>query len=304
MMKERFEGREGRERLLRVLLDQKLVNGKHELATVLADKLELLEVLSGKVLIEQGDESTDIYFIIAGQFSILVNGKHVANRFAGEHVGEMAAIRPNQRRSATVVAQEKSVVGRISDSDLIKIANEFPSIWRAIAAELAKRLEQRNRLITAKHDKIRALIISSSEALQVARAVQSAFKNDPFITVVWDQGVFKISNYTLEDLERQLDRMDFAIAIAHADDLTEFRGKKWPTPRDNVIFELGLFMGRLGRPRAILMEPIGEEVKLPSDYAGIKTVRYKFEKGEDLSALLGPACNEIRDHILELGPIA
>lgn len=284
-------------------LDQKLVNGVDELAKVLLDKLQLLEIASGKVLIEQGDESTEIYFIIAGQFSILVNGKHIANRFAGEHVGEMAAIRPNQRRSATVVAQEKSVVGRMSDSDLIELANEFPSIWRAIAAELAKRLEQRNRLVTARRDKIRALIISSSEALPVARAVQNAFKKDPFITIVWDQGVFKVSNYTLEDLEHQLDRMDFAIAIAHGDDLTEFRGKKWPTPRDNVVFELGLFMGRLGRNRAILMEPLGEEVKLPSDYAGVKTIRYKFEKGEDMTALLGPACNEVRDHILELGPV-
>jgi predicted nucleotide-binding protein len=302
-MKKLFEGSEGRERLVRTLLDQKIVNGQVELAAFLADKIKLIDVPAGKVLIEQRDESHEVYFIIAGQFSILVNGKHIANRFAGEHVGEIAAIRPNQRRSATVVAQESSVIGSMGDSDFIQLADRYPSVWRTIAAELAKRLEQRNRLIAAKREKVRALVISSSEALPVARAIQNAFKKDPFITVVWDQGVFKATNYALEDLEQQLDRMDFAIAIAHADDLTEFRGKKWPTPRDNVVLELGLFMGRLGRSRAILMEPQGEEVKLPSDYAGIKTVRYKFEKGDDLFALLGPACNEVRDHILELGPL-
>ena len=49
----------------------------------------------------------------------------------------------------------------------------------------------------------------------------------------------------MESLERELDQSDFAIAIAQPDDLTESRGEAKPTPRDNVIFELGFFMGRL-----------------------------------------------------------
>src|ERR1051326_2270270 len=164
-MKKLFEGSEGRERLVRTLLDQKIVNGQVELAAFLADKIKLIDVPAGKVLIEQRDESHEVYFIIAGQFSILVNGKHIANRFAGEHVGEIAAFRPNQRRSATVVAQESSVIGSMGDSDFIQLADRYPSVWRTIAAELAKRLEQRNRLIAAKREKVRALVISSSAAV-------------------------------------------------------------------------------------------------------------------------------------------
>ncbi|MGB9028161.1 MAG: TIR domain-containing protein, partial [Rhodomicrobium sp.] len=78
--------------------------------------------------------------------------------------------------------------------------------------------------------------------------------------------------------------------------------KEWPSPRDNVIFELGLFMGRLGRSRAILMEPREEKVKLPSDLSGITTISYRFEKGGDAAALMAPACNALRDHIIALGP--
>ena len=76
----------------------------------------------------------------------------------------------------------------------------------------------------------------------------------------------------------------------------------WPAPRDNVIFELGLFMGRLGRARAILMEPRAAKLKLPSDLAGLTTIPYRFEAGRDAAPLIAPACNELRDHIARLGP--
>ena len=91
-----------------------------------------------------------------------------------------------------------------------------------------------------------------------------------------------------------------SVAIAHPDDQTHVRDEDWPTPRDNVIFELGFFMGRLGRSRAILMEPRGDRLKLPSDLAGITTIRYRFDKVEP-AASMAPACNELREHIMRLG---
>jgi CRP/FNR family cyclic AMP-dependent transcriptional regulator len=99
-----------------------------------------------------------------------------------------------------------------------------------------------------------------------------------------------------------VDNSDFAVAVAHADDNTKSKGKKWPAPRDNVIFELGLFMGRLGKARAILMEPRDVGVKLPSDLAGVTTIPYRYAKGPDTAALMGPACNSLREHIMRLGP--
>ena len=250
---------------------------------------------------EQGGDDNDIYFILSGTFDIVVNGRRVAKRGPNDHLGEMAAIQPTQKRSASVIAAEQAVVARLTEEAFSEIGSRYPQMYRFIAQELSRRLLQRNALVNAFRDRIRIFIISSAEALPIARAVQNAFAHDPFVTVVWTDGVFRVTNYTLHNLEEQIDDSDFAVAIAHADDLTDSRGKAWPSPRDNVIFELGLFMGRLGRSRAILMEPREEKVKLPSDLAGVTTITYRFEKGADVAAHLAPACNALRDHINALG---
>jgi CRP/FNR family transcriptional regulator, cyclic AMP receptor protein len=299
---QRFEGEGGRRLRIGALVNQKIVAGNRELAEAFDGCIELRAVRPGELLIEQGASDNDIFLILAGAFDIVVNGRIVGRRVAKDHVGEMAAVEPTQRRAASVVAAEEGVVAKLTEADLAKFASDYPEIYRSIAIELSRRLMQRNRFVNATRDKIRVFIISSVEALDVARIIQNAFDYDPFTAIIWPDGVFKIANYTLQSLEDQLDDSDFAIAIAHGDDMTEFRGKAWPTPRDNVVFELGLFMGRLGKERAILMEPRDEGVKLPSDLAGITTIPYRFVKGKDASAMMGPACNKLRDYILRLGP--
>jgi len=156
--------------------------------------------------------------------------------------------------------------------------------------------------VSQTREKISVFIISSAEAIEIARTIQNAFQYDPFNVTLWAEGVFLASHYPVESLERQLDQSDFAIAIAAPDDMTESRGRTMPSPRDNVIFELGLFIGRLGRKRSFLVEPRGEEVKLPSDLHGITTVPYRYTGETELVSALGPACNCMRKIIKELGP--
>ena len=256
----------------------------------------------GQTLIEQEAADTDIYLIIAGSFNVEVNKKRVARRFPGDHVGEMVVLSPIQRRSATVVADEDATVVKISENALLDLAAKYPGIWRNFARELSARLMQRNSHVRQANDKVRVFVISSAEALPIARTLQTAFAHDPFLTIVWSDGVFKVSNYTLQNLEDELDKADFAIAIASPDDETKERGQDWPTPRDNVVFELGFFMGRLGRQRAILMELRDTKTKLPSDLAGVTTICYRYDNGSDGASLLAPACNELRQHIIRLGP--
>ena len=153
---------------------------------------------------------------------------------------------------------------------------------------------------SATHDKIRIFIISSAEALEIARTIQNAFEYY-FTVVVWTDGVFRASWYPIESLERQLDQSDFAIAVAQPDDVTESRGISSATARDNVIFELGMFIGRIGRQRSFLVEPRSEEVKLPSDLSGITALPYKYDP-DDLTAAVAPACNRIRKIVRDLGP--
>jgi CRP/FNR family transcriptional regulator, cyclic AMP receptor protein len=300
-MKQRFEGEAGRRVLIDSLKSQKIVGGNQALAEEISAVGELLEIAKDTAIIEQAAHDNDVYLILAGAFTVLVNGKKIAMRAPNDHVGEMAAIQQAQLRSASVVASEPSVIFKLTEPQLAALGGKYPEVYRAIAKELAIRLMQRNFLITAAREKIHLFIISSTEALPIARAIQNAFENDPFTVVIWTDGVFRASQYPVESLEKQLDQSDFAIAIAQPDDSTQSRDRAFLTPRDNVIFELGFFMGRLGRHRSLLLEPRGEEVKLPSDLTGITTISYKYGP-TNLAATLGPACNRIRDIITELGP--
>jgi CRP/FNR family cyclic AMP-dependent transcriptional regulator len=301
-MLHRFEGDAGRRLRVDALAVQKMVAGNRELAEHLADIVQLRLLRAGETLIEQDGTDNDMFMVLAGLVQIVVNGRVVGHRVSNDHVGEMAAIEPTQRRAASVIAVEETVVAAISEPQLSELGSRYPELYRCLAKELARRLQQRNAFVNATRDKIRVFIISSNEAREVARTIQSSFEHDPFTTIVWTDDVFKIAHYTLQSLEDQVDTCDFAIAVAHADDMTESRGKQWPAPRDNVIFELGLFMGRLGKSRAILMEPRDEGLKLPSDLAGVITIAYRFETGGDAAALMAPACNKLRKHILGLGP--
>lgn len=301
-MLRRFEGDAGRRLRVEALTDQKMVAGNRELAKHLADIVQMRLLRAGEALIEQNGTDNGMFMILAGSVHIVVNGRIVGCRVPGDHVGEMAAIEPIQRRAASVIAIEETVVAAITEPQLSEMGNRYPELYRCIAKELARRLLQRNAFVNATREKVRVFIISSAEAREVARTVQTAFEHDPFTTIVWTDDVFKIAHYTLQSLEDQVDNCDFAIAVAHADDMTESRGKQWPAPRDNVIFELGLFMGRLGNSRAILMEPRDEGLKLPSDLAGVTTITYRYENGGDAAALMAPACNKLRKHILAFGP--
>jgi predicted nucleotide-binding protein len=299
---DRFQGQEGRRLLLEELRRQKLIENSAELAAEVADRAEILEVAPATLLIEQDAGDNDIYLILAGVCDVVINGRPMAVRGPGDCVGEMAAIQPSQRRSASVIPRESTIVAKLAEPAFADLASRYPEMYRAIARELARRLEQRNSKVGAFRDGIRVFIISSLESLGVARTIENAFEHDPISPDVWASGTFKASHYTVENLEEAIDRSDFAIAIAHADDVTSSRGQDWPSPRDNVIFELGLFMGRLGRKRAILMEPREEKLKLPSDLTGITTIPYQWKAGRDAASSMGPACNKLRDHILELGP--
>lgn len=298
----RFRGDAGRGNLIDVMMQQQIVGGNRELAEELADRAVLLEVAKGHTIISQGGDDDELFLIIAGSFRIVINGRDVASRGRGDHVGEMVLVEPSQRRSAEVVAAEDALVAKLTSANMSDVASRHSEIYRVIARTLARRLIERNKLVGQHREKIRVFIISSAEALDVARKVQDALAHDGLIVRLWTDDVFKVASYAIQSLETELDDSDFAVAVAHSDDMTLFRGQDWPAPRDNVVFELGMFMGRLGRTRAILMEPREGKVKLPSDLAGVTTIPYSYQAGKDAAAAMAPACNALRSHIKELGP--
>src|SRR5690349_18211692 len=111
----RFEGEAGRRLRIDALRSQKIISGNEVLAEALADCIQLRAVPCGEVLIEQGGSDNEVYFILAGVMRIVVNGRIVGTRFANDTVGEMAAIEPTQKRSASVIASEDSVVACLTE---------------------------------------------------------------------------------------------------------------------------------------------------------------------------------------------
>lgn len=300
-MIERFKDTAGRRALEDALLEQKLVMGNSELAKRLADVGTLVEFNQDQVVIEQEAEDTDVYFIITGRFAIKVHDREVASRRQGEHVGEMAALVVTAKRSATVVASESSIALKVSAVDFRGAADEHPMLWQRVNQQLVARLSQRNEMVRPVRKSAQIFIICSAEALPIAREIEHQLEYDAFYAKVWTEGTFRASQYPLESLEEQLDESDFAIAIAQADDEVASRGGSQGAPRDNVIFEFGMFIGRLGRERSILLEPRGEGVRLPSDLMGLTTITYSPAFDRD-KARLGPTCTELRRIFNRYGP--
>src|SRR5260221_13672109 len=116
---------------------------------------------------------------------------------------------------------------------------------------------------------------SSSESLDVAYAAQRNLE-DVAEGVVWTQGLFELTKGHLESLLDALDDTEFGLFIFGADDVTRFRGAEMRTARDNVVFELGLFIGRLGRQRSFIMMPKGvSDFHLPTDLLGINIATFQ-----------------------------
>lgn len=136
-----FQGPEGKPRLAKVLRMQSVIRDQ-DLALEFARHVSLEAVPSGRTLIHQGASDSDLFLILSGEFSVLVNGELVERRMAGEHLGEMALVDPHAPRSASVIATCDSVVARITEPEFSKLADRFPRLWRGIASGLAAHLRR------------------------------------------------------------------------------------------------------------------------------------------------------------------
>jgi hypothetical protein len=150
--------------------------------------------------------------------------------------------------------------------------------------------------------KPRLFIGSSVEGLEVAYSVQEALEHDVESTV-WTQGVFSLSRYTLEALIDKVADSDFALFVFQPDDITALRDVEQKTVRDNVVFELGLFIGRIGKERCFIVMPRGvDDFHLPTDLLGVTPAQYEPLRDDgNILAALGPACQRIRRSISSLG---
>lgn len=142
---------------------------------------------------------------------------------------------------------------------------------------------------------------SSTEGIEFARAIRNGLDNDAEVTL-WEDDFFELSKTFIETLSASAARFDFAILVLTLDDWINSRESASFGPRDNVIFELGLFMGTLGRSRTFIVHPNDHRLKIPSDLAGITTAKYSWPREDNSKvAAVGAACDKIRKEVIKLG---
>lgn len=152
-----------------------------------------------------------------------------------------------------------------------------------------------------KMNKPSVFIGSSTEGVEFARATRSLLNEDAEITI-WNEGFFGIGNTFLETLVNALPRFDFAVLVLTPDDLVSSRNIETFGPRDNVIFELGLFMGHLGRLRTLILHQAAAPLKIPTDLSGIRTATYDWPRADkNYKSAVGAACDAIRETVRDLG---
>lgn len=132
---------------------------------------------------------------------------------------------------------------------------------------------------------------SSAEGLKYVELISSYL--EPVGEVVRWTTSFTQNRSALDSLVKKTKLSEFALLVATCDDLTLKRDEIKSTPRDNIVFEFGLFTGATGIDRAFLL--VEEGANLPSDLEGIIIAHFSNDDSKHNS--LEKRCTEIAEHI-------
>ena len=141
--------------------------------------------------------------------------------------------------------------------------------------------------------KPKIFIGSSKAGLSVAEKVRVNLSGIGDCFLWQDPNMWEPNKSTFDNLLKMASYFDFGIFVATADDLTLTNDKIVIEPRDNVILEMALFLGAMGRHKSFML--VENEIKLPSDFNGIYMPR--FNASDDVS--IKSACDEYIEKINE-----
>lgn len=144
--------------------------------------------------------------------------------------------------------------------------------------------------------KKRIFIGSSSEELLIAESVKKILEPEFEVVIwndtVWDTSVFKINNNFLHDLLKATLQFDYGILLGTTDDKVIVRDSEVLQSRDNILFELGLFMGRLGLSKCAFV--VEKELNILSDVKGISLARFSKNDSNSLISAISTVASLFR----------
>jgi len=115
----------------------------------LENNAEHLDFAAGQFLFREGDPATHLYFLTAGEISVLVSAgenrmKRLTTLKPGMAFGEMALL-DGERRSANVRAESAVSVRALELDQLARLAHANPAIHTTLLLNLGRQLSQRLR---------------------------------------------------------------------------------------------------------------------------------------------------------------
>ena len=100
-----------------------------------------IEVPAGRVLCEQGDHGEELFVIIQGEVSIIIDGNEVAKLGPGSFFGEMALIDGGVRIAGAKAATDASLLV-LSRPEFRTLISDVPALAVPILEAVGKRLRE------------------------------------------------------------------------------------------------------------------------------------------------------------------
>jgi hypothetical protein len=156
---------------------------------------------------------------------------------------------------------------------------------------------------------MRVFIGSSKEAAPLVEYITAFIRREyagkiepvPW-TVYWTGG-----STTIEHLERFAEETDASILFFTADDKTWYRETERHEPRDNLVFEAGLFFSAHDRYRTQILVPsysdatVQKRVAIPTDLTGLTLSYFEWAEGDPAATGLPHTVRQVCGQLLKLG---
>lgn len=156
-----------------------LLEGLDERALdAVTQKIEVMRVPRGKLIMMHGDMTTETYFLLSGSVIgqvVAENGREIlfTEIAQGGYFGELAAL-DGKARSIAISAHSDCVLGKLQGPAFLGLLREYPQIAINLATDLGARLRRMN-------DRVFGLVVYDVEARVRVRLMQLAQEQEQLL---------------------------------------------------------------------------------------------------------------------------
>jgi CRP-like cAMP-binding protein len=156
-----------------------LLQGLNERALdAVTQKMEVMRVPRGKLIMMHGDMTTETYFLLSGSVIgqvVAENGREIlfTEIAQGGYFGELAAL-DGKARSIAISAHSDCMLGKLQGPAFLGLLREYPQIAINLATDLGARLRRMN-------DRVFGLVVYDVEARVRVRLMQLAQEQEQLL---------------------------------------------------------------------------------------------------------------------------